>query len=372
MTKEEYRAAMDDVIYLASCMVNEAVPDAGRAAEMNLDRLYAAADRHMLTGIIGYALESAGIRHDAFYRERMRAVRNAVLFDAERKAVLDKLEEAGIWYMPLKGIVLKELYPKIGMRQMADNDILYDVSRCDDLRVIMESLGFEAKTHVMNDYDHDCFEKLPIFNFEMHRALIHPGPGKAIFKYYRNAKDRLIKDDGNAFGYHFSDEDFYTYMVTHEYKHFDNGGTGLRSVLDTYIYCTRKGGQLDWKYIERELKKLGLYDFERANRSLALHLFGGEELTDDEKEMLEYIIFSGTYGTQKNYVQNGLRKKGRVGFLISRTFLPYSAMVSAYPILHKLPFLLPVFWVVRIVSALFSKPKKVMYQLLSSFRKIEK
>lgn len=28
--------------------------------------------------------------------------------------------------MPLKGILLKEMYPKIGMLQMADNDILYD------------------------------------------------------------------------------------------------------------------------------------------------------------------------------------------------------------------------------------------------------
>lgn len=35
-------------------------------------------------------------------------------------------EKAGIWYLPLKGVILKEMYPVYGIRQMADNDILFD------------------------------------------------------------------------------------------------------------------------------------------------------------------------------------------------------------------------------------------------------
>ena len=32
--------------------------------------------------------------------------------------------------------------------------------------------------------------------------------------------------EGSRYGYHFSDEDFYLYMLAHEYKHFSGSGTG--------------------------------------------------------------------------------------------------------------------------------------------------
>ena len=161
-------------------------------------------------------------------------------------------------------------------------------------------------------------------------------------------------------------------MIAHEYKHFSNCGTGLRSVLDTYAYCGRKGETLDWEYVKDEAQKLEIADFEKANRSLALHLFGGEELTEGDKEMLDYVLSSGTYGTQKNYVRNLIRKRGHMGFLFTRAFIPYSSMISLYPVLKKLPILLPLFWIIRIVTALFKKPKKVLYQFGAAFRPIEK
>ena len=144
MTREELRAAMDDVIYCCACMVNGEKPDAARAAGMEPEAMYPAAKRHQLAGIVGCALEAAGVYDPAFRQEKAKAVRKIVLLDAERAAVLAELEKAGIWYLPLKGCVLKDLYPAVGMRQMADNDILIDASRCEEVRKIMESLGFET------------------------------------------------------------------------------------------------------------------------------------------------------------------------------------------------------------------------------------
>ena len=39
--------------------------------------------------------------------------------------------------MPLKGSVIKDLYPRMGMRQMSDNDILFDAERTKDVRTII-------------------------------------------------------------------------------------------------------------------------------------------------------------------------------------------------------------------------------------------
>ncbi|MBQ3708517.1 MAG: nucleotidyltransferase family protein [Clostridia bacterium] len=360
MTQNEYTEACLNVVYLAACAVKEEPPNADRVAGMDLANLFTAAQQHLLTGIVAIALERAGVKDDAFAQAKGKAIRKVMLFDAERTAVLDAFEEAGIWYIPLKGAILKDLYPKIGMRQMADNDILFDVSRDRDVRAIMERLGYQTERFDMSN--HDIYHKPPVLNFEMHRCLFGAGHERQLCTYYTDVKFRLIKDEGNAFGYHFSADDFYIYLIAHEFKHYSGGGTGLRSLLDTYVYLTKKGDALNWAYIAEELDKLGLADYEPKNRSLALHLFSGEELTGEDREMLEYILSSGTYGTTKHSVENAVAKHGKIGYVFTRAFLPYHSMCTLYPILKKLPFLLPFCWVHRWIDALIHKRKKVAYQ----------
>ena len=222
---KRYRAAIFDVVYLAAFAVNETVPDAARVKEMDLELLYKAADRHLLTGITAMALESAGVKERAFTQALGKAVRKVTVFDVERAAILEKLEEAGIWHMPLKGSVLKSLYPRTGMRQMADNDILCDPSRMSDVRSIMESLGFTTDSSYGRSI-HDQYYKPPVCNFEIHRALFGSGHDQRMTEYYQDVKSHLILDKGSRYGYHFSDEDFYLYMLAHEYKHFSGSGTG--------------------------------------------------------------------------------------------------------------------------------------------------
>lgn len=359
MTQEEYRTAAENVIYLAACMVNEEKPDPERVGRTDLEMLFRMADRHLLTGIVGYALEDAGIHDSAFIQAMGKAVRKVIVFDAERTAVLAELEKAGIWYMPLKGCVLKNIYPRIGMRQMADNDILIDPTRADDVKSIMERLGFTVKN--FGKGVHDSYFKEPVCNFEMHRALFGVSHKDSLQSYYKNIRDRLVKDKDNSYGYHLSPEDFYVYMIAHEYKHYSGGGTGLRSLLDTYVYLRKV--PLDMAYITEEMAKLGITDFEEANRSLAIHVFGGEPLTEEEREMLDYFLSSGIYGTMANSIRRNIREKGRLGYLLSRMTLPYDLMTQLYPMLQKIPLLYPFCWMHRLMHAFFCRHRVFMYQL---------
>lgn len=345
MDKAEYKNAIMDVAYLCACAVNGQIPDATRVSGMNIDHLYSAADRNLLTGITAMALESAGVKDPAFTQAKGKAIRKVAAFDLEREAILDAFEKAGIWYLPLKGAVLKDLYPMIGMRQMADNDILCDASRTADVRAIMESHGFETDK-AYGHGAHDSFFKPPVYNFEMHRTLFSANHDKRIRSYYENVKGRLKCVDGKEFERRFSDEDFYVYMIAHEYKHYSGGGTGLRSLLDTYVYILNKGKTLDWDYISGEIEKLGITDFESKNRSLALHLFCGDALSCEDQSMLDYVISSGTYGTVENRVNNGIAKKGdgiigKVRYVFSRIFLPLDVVRSSFPLFIKYPVLLP-------------------------------
>ena len=104
-------------------------------------------------------------------------------------------------------------------------------------------------------------------------------------------------------------------------------------------------------YIEAELIKLGIVEFEKDNRTLAMHLFNGGELTSQEREMLEYILSSGTYGTIQHRVENKMRKNGwnKIRYALGRFCVPasvknkdYDVYAGAYPLFYKHKILLPV------------------------------
>ena len=354
VTQEEFIAAIHDTVYLAGCAVKEEIPDQHRVLSMNLDAVYQVSNGHALAAAVGMALETAGVRTNAFTQAIAKSKRKAALMNADRHSILEKLEQAGIWYMPLKGSVLQADYPQIGMRQMSDNDILFDPDRFADVKKIMKSLGYSVINFGVGH--HDVYNKQPVSHFEMHRQLFSSASGEAINKYFRQAMNRLLPDQETRYGRHFSANDFYLYMIAHAYKHYSVCGTGLRSLLDVYVYVRKHGDALNWALIGREAKKLGLSSFEHQNRNLALHLFDGLQLTEQEKEMFLYMASSGTYGTIQHRVNNNVEKlgggvKGKAKYFMHRMILPMHAIQAYYPFVYQHKILLPFFIVFRLIHA---------------------
>jgi len=212
----------DAVIYLAACAVNEAIPDKELISDIDSEEVINFAKRHRISCCVAIALESAGIKTKETTKAIAHAMRRNALFENSLKEVTARLDEAGIWYVPLKGIVLRKYYPKPFMREMADHDILIDPSRAEDVKKIMENLGFT--TISFDKRHHDEYRKYPVLSYEMHTSLFIPKSGSKRYEYYRGRRD-------------FSrPEDVYLYLVTHEYKHYSLRGTGLRSLLDIYLY----------------------------------------------------------------------------------------------------------------------------------------
>lgn len=285
----------------------------------------------------------------------------SLLFDGERRRVYAAFEEAGIRYVPLKGIILDGLYPARGMREFADNDILIDAGNAEKAGKIMTSLGYEVS---LGDV-HDACHRDPVFNFEIHKKLfLDDNP---VQSYFSDIMDRCVPvQSGSGFELRMTDEDFYIHVLTHFKKHFTNGGTGLRSFADIWL--------LKNSYVQRGIQvspdllhTLGLDSFEQQVLSLAEGLFAHPDtLSYDD---LAYIMESGTYGTLKHSCENGIREKGRFRYILSHLFLPLSSMRTIYPVLCRCPWLLPFFWCVRLVSRLFCKDSrrrlKIMLKIAS-------
>ena len=311
MTKEEYRKAIDEVIYLCSCIVNDKTPDKKRIDLIDMEHLYKAADKHNLCSIVGYALESAGVFDHTFIQVKAKAIRKVTVMEIDKEILFERFEQEGIWYMPLKGTIIKDLYPSVGMRQMSDYDILFDSKYQEKVRDIFYEMGYYSEH--FGHGKHDVYYKQPVSNFEMHTALFGLSSPKELYEYYSSIMHRLIKDNENQYGYHFCSNDLYIYIIAHEYHHYCTGGTGLRSLLDTYVILQKLGDEIDSDYVQTQTDKLRITDFEQKNKQLALDLFSGKELTEEERDMLEYIIFSGTYGNIQNIVTNNVTKYGGGG-----------------------------------------------------------
>lgn len=373
LTKEEYTEAIHDVIYLCACAVNETIPDRNRTAEMNLEFLYKAAQKHSLTAAVAYALESVGIKDHAFEQAKAKSIRKITLMEFEKTRLFERLEEKGIWYAPLKGCIVKELYPSIGMRQMSDFDILYDKDHSAELQEIMLSLGFTCEESGKGHQD--VYYKQPVCNFEMHTKLFSEWHNKEIYAYYSSVKDRLIRNENDRYGYHFNINDFYIYLIAHEYKHYIQGGTGIRSLLDTYVLWQKCAHEFDHNYIQKECMKMGIDDFEHKNKQLALRLFSGDTLNKDDQEMLDYIILSGTYGTLQNHLKNevsnnGGGKIGKYRVIRDKFFLPMSVIKDKYPFVYRHKILLPGLFLYRIGQALTVYRKATLKKIIL-FRKIK-
>lgn len=318
LEKEQWTAAAWDMLYLVQCGINSIVPDPERVAEMNLEKVYARSKSQSLEVLTYMALESLmksdpqmAIPDETQVLPRWRVAKNKaiaknLMMDAAREQLFAFLEERGIWHVALKGVVLCNLYPQYGMRQMADNDILFDPSFRQEVHDWFVEQGYDVKSFC--EGNHDEYHKKPIYNFEMHITLFPENLNLPFTRYYLTVKEKLLAVPGKMFEYSMSDEDFYLYTIAHEYKHYANSGTGIRALLDIAV-CNRVKNNMDRSYLDKELYKMGLFEFEHEMRVIAQKALNlkvavstvDEALSEKEKDILNELLFNGTYGNEQKY-----------------------------------------------------------------------
>lgn len=367
-----------DILYLSSCAMISKRPDLDIVSKMDFEAIYAMSKLQSLTSVICVALESAygGKMPDveplnAIKNEYNKNYRKMVCFEIERGEIFRFLDKNGIWHLPLKGIILKNYYPKPCMRQMSDNDILYDLDYKQEVKDFFINRGYKYIEHKdgLGDKD-DCFQKSPFFSFEMHRYLIEKEWYPKEYEYYSDIKQRLSCDKNNKCLYNFTDEDLYIFMVVHNAKHRNSNGNGIRSLLDFYAFLEKKEAFLDWIYIENEIKKLNLSEYEKLMKTLSKKVVTDfsenqfSKLTVFEKREIHDMYFSGAFGSdfynivRKQIISNNdknyeVTNKSKFLFALNRLFPSYRFMHQNYPRIAAYRPLLVIAYPYRIIKNLF-------------------
>ncbi len=362
-----------ELIYLLSCAANREAPDKDRVKKMDLSEIYRMSHQHFITSAVSFALEQVIELPRPFDQAKKKAIRKLTLFETERANIFREFEKAKIWHLPLKGILLKDCYPKTAMREMSDNDVLTDPERMDDVRKIMEGLGYTCD--MFGEYKHDVYSKPPTLEFEMHHSLFLQYESPLFAEYFSDIKSKTFQD---RYFCRLSDEDFYIYILCHTYNHYIRFGTGLRSLLDNYVFL-KQHRDLDRQYLDKELEKLELTEFERKIRLLSIKVFTGSALSEAEKNELMYYVFSGSYGNAEIFEYNKTggalsyddSKAAKRRYLWNRVFIPPELLEESYPFFAKHKALYPALLGYRIVKGAVFKPKGVIgeYKTIMRFKK---
>lgn len=361
-------------LYLIRCALRGENADMGELEGLDLGRLLSLAKNHSMNAMAARPLYKSldGETQLRWKKDMERAMRKNILLDTERRAICAEMERRGIWYMPLKGSILKDLYPSMDMRQMSDQDILYDASRREEVSEMFLARGYTKEGR--EDSHHDGYQKEPVYNIEMHHTLIEEGDDIRMAKYYRGIKERLIADKPGGYGFHFTDEDFYVYITAHAYRHYVERGIGIRALVDIHVYESKKPG-LDWAYIEAECAKLRIDQYERISRSLSRKLFGGESvlpLNEEELDLLIYSFDAGTHGSEAGFISHELKKLGKgekvsfwakVRFLFRRLFPSPEWMMQKNKKLRKHPWMIPFAWIGRLFRGAFRRREHTVREL---------
>lgn len=279
------------------------------------------------------------------------------------KEITDAFEKEGIRHQILKGAIIKKDYPSPEMREMSDIDlVVYDES-LDKAAKVMEGLGYTNHGLVKH---HMIFSKGKDLHVEVHWSLFDENADRKQHIYFNNFRAKLI--EGKKYTYEFSHEDFYVYMIAHMAKHFFETGCGIRNLMDIYIYKNKYGAQMDNNYLENELTKCGLKDFEDNMRKLAYIWLDNTHCPEFFESLFAYMVDSGIYGKNENGIWGQLAKETPVaeGAWIHYYFPSYSFMVEKYKWLKHKPILLPIAWVVRGCTAACSKEARKHKEVLKA------
>lgn len=277
-------------------------------------------------------------------------VRRQAIQEFEFERICNALNENGIAYVPLKGILLRHLYPKKEMRPSGDIDLLYDAKYRKKLRTVFPALGYEKYVF---DPNHDVFCKDKL-NVEMHHNLLLQFP--QFFAYYKGIWKKLVPTD--SFEYRFTPEDTYAYQLAHTMHHFLSGEGTIFAWLD--LYLIRRKMPLNEEKLSEILKELDIFEFEKKFYGISVKLLEEGELTEEETQAFRFFLTnredqSLTFSDYKK----GRGKRG-IAFHLSRIFPPFFYMREKYICLQKVPLLLPVMWLVRICHFIGRRIQKRM------------
>lgn len=305
----------------------------------------------------------------------MGAIAAQTMMYEKFKSVYSELSESGIHIAALKGLLCDTLYPQRDYRTTSDCDALIPPEEFEHCGELLKEMGLER---VDEKDDEMTFSAPGGFRLEVHTTLFSKEHSRLaeMEKWFSDWQTSgiTVEIDGVKI-FTFSHTNHLLYLVSHAFSHFVSGGFGVRQLCDIALYARRWDEEIDWELVMNRLKQAGADIFflsliNAARSELSIRpgdrlyaVFGSTDLPEYD-DLLSDLIDAGAFGKSTDERQHSANMT--LGALDGGKFSPAAAtlfpslgyMKRSYGFLRRFPFLLPLAWLLRIFSYLFSRLKK--------------
>ncbi len=377
-----FRNEEEYLLHLIRSVMNDRVPD-DIPDYIDIKRLFKISCAHQVENLAYYGIEKLGKKIQKWEDIRDLYIVKDITQQTELEAISGALADAKIRHIPLKGSNLKFLYPQTDFRTMSDLDILIDPENADLVKGILEKMDYVTVS--FGEHIHDVYQKEPVMNVEIHRELFDytnpefrrgfgsSGEGfRSSFDGGSGGSFRSSFDGGSGgsfagglgsvfekcreiseFRFQMDLEYDLAYILAHLSKHYRNGGTGIRSFLDLWVYLKRYHSEIDYSKLNRILDDMNFKNEAYTYLNLSLVLFGSKPSNKRYDAMIAYVFRAGAYGSVSMKVENDIRRNGRFYYLLRQLFPRVRDMEHTYPILRKHIYFLPMCYMYRLCVGSF-------------------
>ena len=290
-------------------------------------------------------------------------------------SLYNNILESKIKPLVVKGVVLRNIYPIPDYRMSSDEDVLIDKKDFKAVDEFLQANGFKRPEIADPENEHEISyvdSKMGMV-IELHLTLF-PESSEAyghLNREFPAVHDRAVEELINGKKvYTLNPTQHMLYLICHSVKHFIHSGFGIRQLCDMVLFAERYGDLIDWNELIESTKKQHIYVFfmnllcagekylgfswEKAKIKKPKMKFDPENIIND---MFEGGVFGKNDAARVHSsnmtieaVSTGDSKK-----VSYKTFFPGIKYIEdRYSYVKKHKWLLPVAWIQRIVSYIFS------------------
>lgn len=308
------------------------------------------------------------------------------------KEMTTYFEEEKIPFICMKGSVVRDSYPEPSLRNMGDIDIvIHYEDRFKVDHIMMDLMGCKKMVDNHSVWTYNIkFLTVEVHNHMFYEKLSNEFDYIGYFDdVWNHIKNKEVFDVSSPCLYVPEENYHFLYLMVHTAKHIINKGYGFRAFIDMVMFTQKNN--LDWDYLEKELKNIQLLSFTQVCFAFCEKWFGVTmplSVPLDEqfyKEISAKVIRDGLFGLENEdnvgATEAKVYKQGKGSYFLSmlghirhRLFPPYEEMqlIPWYKFVDGRPWLLPAAWIYRWGYCLIKKKDESMDKLLRPYKAKDK
>lgn len=337
------------------------------------EQVYKLADYHKVAnliylGLIGMEIDITDKTREKYFERYQEALMIGEKYEKEKEKVLLFFEQSQIHCMLFSSYFARSYYPLPEMQMLGRLEIYINFQKLREADAVLRRLGYTKK--IKNDTEE--IEQL----YRKSNGLI------IVLKPYFDINGKQKKENkkglkkvplllGKQYIHQWDQNALYVNYIKELAEGYAMGEISVHHILDFWFFFQGVSQNLQWKYIENELSKSHLSQFEFGLKEL-IHLWFGQQVTAEDPTiyfaMEQYILTKGVDGREvskkilplitkeekKNKKKEKIKKKKAE---LEWLFPKKEYMITLFPKIKKFPFLLLWYWIYRIFWILKKRKK---------------